>query len=119
MTTDVFHALKAIAKRLTVLLVTVVMLLSLTQTAVLAATTRAQAGSVAVPGSTKPMADEAINEKKEQRREWQTKASSLKDVQETKPNTLGETLKEKLNLDEITEGYDPERESEKRSLPTP
>jgi len=119
MTTHCFRVLKAIAKRLTVLLVAVVMLLSLTQTAVLAATARTQTDSGVAPGINAPIDDEAISEKKAQRREWQSKASSLKDAQETEPKTLGETLKEKLNLDEITEGYDPEREAEKRSLPTP
>ena len=119
MTTSAFRALKTIAKRLTVLLVTVVMLLSLTQMAALAGSSPTETKSGSTPSITEPVPGESISEKKEQRREWQNKASSLKDDKETKPGTLGGTLKEKLNLEEITEGYDPEKEAAKRSLPTP
>lgn len=119
MITRAFRALKAIAKRLTVLLVSVVMLLSLAQTAVLAATSSTETKSGGTPGITEPIPGENLSELKEQRREWQEKASSSRDVKDNKGSSLGETLKQKLNLDEITEGYDPQEEAEKRSLPTP
>lgn len=110
MTNHLFRSLKAITRRLTVLLITVVMLLSITQTVALAGSPETKPGFT--PGITEPVPGQDIDELKEQRREWQSKASSLHDSKD-EPSSLGETLKKKLNLDEITEGYDPERESEK------
>ncbi len=111
MTTYVFHSLKAITKRLVVLLVSVVMLLSVTQSAVLAASSPTE--TMGIPGITKSISVENDSETREQRREWQNKAS-----QEGKKNEP-ETLGEKLNVEEVTEGFDPEREAEKRAKPTP
>lgn len=119
MKTHALRSLKVLAKRLTALLVSVVMLLSLTQTGVLAAASPTQTESVDTPGVTEPIPGENINKLKEQRREWQGRTSSARDVEDDKGGSLGETLKTKLNLDEIIEGYDPQKEAEKRSSPTP
>lgn len=112
MTNHVFHTLKAIAKRLTILLVSVLMLLSLMPTTVLAAPSRS-VETGAAPGITEPIPDENVSEMKAQRREWQSKASSVNDAKNDESSSLGETVKEKLNLDEITEGYHPEKAAEK------
>ncbi|MBD1911666.1 MULTISPECIES: hypothetical protein [unclassified Leptolyngbya] len=113
MTTPVFQSLKAIAKRLTMLFVGVVMFLSLTQTAVLAAS-RADAEPVRVPGITEPIPGENLAEMREQRREWQSKASALHENKNDESESLGEAIKDKLNIDELEQGhYDPERELEK------
>ncbi|MBM0741286.1 hypothetical protein JOY44_06580 [Phormidium sp. CLA17] len=116
MTNHAFRALQGIIKQLTVLLVSVVILLSLTQTAVLAASAT-ELKLHGTPGITAPIPGENVSELKEQRREWQEKESSH-DVENDKGSSLGETLKKKLNLDEITEGYHPEKEAEKHSSPT-
>jgi peptidoglycan hydrolase CwlO-like protein len=110
-----FSSLKAIAKRFVVLLVSVVMLLSLTQTAVMAANNSDTKTRLGVPEAADSVLDKDNTAAKEARREWQSKASSIREDKENKPNTLGE----KLNVDELSEGYDPEREAEKRSVPTP
>jgi hypothetical protein len=112
MTTHVFHSVKRIVKRLAVLLVSVVMLLSIHQAAVLAASSQTE--TVGIPGVTKSISAENDSEAREQRREWQEKASNL-EGKANEPETLGE----KLNVEEITEGFDPQREAEKRSNPTP
>jgi hypothetical protein len=109
MTTYVWRSLKAIAKRLSLLLVFAVMLLSLSQTAVMAASSSSDTKSVGVPAVTEPIPDEQIDEMKEQRREWQSRVSSSRDVQDDDSNSLGETIKDKLNLDEITENYNPDK----------
>jgi Rieske Fe-S protein len=111
MKTHLFCSLKATVKRLTMLIVGVVMLLSLTQTAVLAASDSTATKSGTAPGISEPISGENINEMKEQRREWQSKASTSRDVKENETSSLGETLKEKLNLDEIIEGYHPEQDA--------
>lgn len=116
MTIYVLRSLKAIAKRLTVLLVSVVMFLSFTQPALADSTRaaiRAETGAAAVPGITEPIAGRDIDEMKERRREWQSRASSLHGMKDDEPASLSETSNEKLNLDELTEGYDPQREAEK------
>jgi hypothetical protein len=110
-----FNSLRTIAKRIAVLLVTVLMLLNLTQTAVMAANnpeTRIDSRTLDV---TESIEDKDYSAAKEERREWQRKASSIRDDNENTPETLGE----KLNVDELAKGYDPEREAEKRSVPTP
>ncbi|HEY9627323.1 MAG TPA: hypothetical protein V6C84_08480 [Coleofasciculaceae cyanobacterium] len=106
------HFLKVVTKQLVALLVTAILLLGLTQTAVLAGS--APTETVGIPGITKPISAENDNETREQRREWQSKASNL-EGKANEPETLGE----KLNVEEITEGFDPQREAEKRSKPTP
>jgi hypothetical protein len=117
MTTYVLRSLKVIAKRLTVLLVSVAMFLGLTQPAALADSTRAairtETGAANVPGITAPVSGQNIEEMKEQRREWQSRASAMHGMKDDESNSLGETLNEKLNLDELSEGYDPARETEK------
>lgn len=114
MTIHVFRSLKTIAKRFAVLAVTVAMLFSLGQTSVLAvSSSNFDNEPIEVPGITEPVAGKNLSEMREQRREWQSKASALHDGDKNDPKSLGEAVNEKLNLDEITEGYDPQRESEK------
>ena len=110
-----FNSLKAIARQVVVLLVTVVMLLNLTQTAAMAANNPETKTRLRTPDPTEAVQDEDYSKAKEERRQWQSKASSIRDNNENTPETLGE----KLNVDELAKGYDPEREAEKRSTPTP
>ncbi len=111
METHLFRSLQATVKRLTVLIVSVLLLFSLTKTAVLAATASPATESGIAPGIAEPVPGENISEMKEQRREWQSKASASRDVKDDESNSLGETLKEKLNLEEIVEGYHPEQDA--------
>jgi hypothetical protein len=116
MTIHVFRPLKAIAKRLTGLLLGIVMFLGLTQPAFAESTraaVQAETGRAVVPGITKPVAGQDIDEMKEKRREWQSRASAMHSMKDDDSRSLGETLNEKLNLDELSEGYDPQRETEK------
>jgi hypothetical protein len=111
-----FNSLKAVVKHITVLVVSVVMLLNLTQTAALAANnSETKTPLDQVPGITETVLDQNNSAAKEERREWQSRASSVRENEENKPTTLGE----KLNVDELAKGYHPEREAEKRSVPTP
>lgn len=60
------------------------------------------------PGITAPIPGENVSELKEQRREWQEKESSH-NAKDDQGSSLGETLVKKLNLNEIKQGYDPQR----------
>ncbi len=118
MRNHVFHAvnaLRAIAKRLTVLMVSVVMLFNLTQTAAMAAPSSDTESQLEASDVTKPMDEASYSAAKEDRRQWQRKVSAIKEEQDNAPTTL----REKLNVDELSKGYDPEREAEKRAVPTP
>ena len=110
-----FNSLRTIAKRVAVLLVTVIMLLNLTQTAAMAANNSEAKTRLGTSDPTEAVQDEDYSKAKQERREWQSKASSIRDDSKNTPDTLGE----KLNVDELAKGYDPEREAEKRSIPTP
>jgi CxxC motif-containing protein (DUF1111 family) len=110
-----FNSLKAIAKRVVLLLAGVVLLLNFTQTAVMAAHSPDAQTQQGTPGITETIRDQDNSAAKEERREWQSKASAVRDDEENKPTTLGE----KLNIDELAKGYHPEREAAKRSVPTP
>ncbi|MGP1386360.1 MAG: hypothetical protein ACTS2F_22560 [Thainema sp.] len=106
MTNQVFLSLRAIAKRFFVLLAGVAMLFSFTQPAALAASFHAVTPSIVVLGaadttSDNPLGKEAYSEKMEQRREWQSRVSGSREV--NGENADNETLRERLNLDEITE----------------
>lgn len=114
MTNYLLHSLKAIIKHFTVLLVSVVILLNLTQTAVMAAN-NPEKTRLGVPNITEPILDKNDSAMKEERREWQSKVSAVREDKKNIPDTLGE----KLNVDELEKGYDPAREAEKRSVPTP
>ncbi|MBW4618669.1 MAG: hypothetical protein KME17_04680 [Cyanosarcina radialis HA8281-LM2] len=107
MTTYVFRSLKGIAKRLTALLIMLVMLLGFTPTAAIAVSSHPETFISA--DDTKFVSDEKANEMKEQRREWQSRVSSSHDARNDKSNSSGKTPKEKLNLDEITDNHTPER----------
>ena len=102
MTGQVFYSLKAIAKRFFVLLVCVVMLFSFTQPAAFAASFRAVTQSVMVLGEIDIIPDESLSEKREQRREWQSRVSGANDI-DNKNTDDNETLRERFNIDEITE----------------
>jgi hypothetical protein len=115
MSNSVFHTFKAIVKRLAVLMVTVVMFLGLTQTAGMAANSPATKTRLGVPDIEEPIRDEDNVSAKEERREWQSRASAVREEKGNHPDTLGE----KLNVDELSKGFDPDREAEKRSVPTP
>ena len=118
------QVLRAIAKRLTVLAVSVGMLLGLAQAPVLAAS---QIGThqidTKMPLDSSQGADQMTDgipaqldsPAKEERREWQSEVSSVREDENAVPSTLSE----KLNLDELAKGFDPEREAEKRAVPTP
>lgn len=110
-----FNSLKTIAKRFLVLLVGVVMLLNLTQTAAMAANSPETKARLGASNRTETIRDQSNSAAKEERREWQSKASSIRDDEKNRPSTLGE----KLNVDELAKGYDPAREAEKRAVPTP
>lgn len=110
-----FNSLKAIAKQCAILVVTVVMLLNLMQTAAMAANNAEAKTRPETSDVTEAVQDEDYSAAKEERREWQSKASSIRDSSKNTPDTLGE----KLNIDELSKGYDPDREAEKRSVPTP
>lgn len=106
MTNQVFHSLQAITKRFFVLLFCVAMLFSFTQTAALAASFRAVTPSIVVLGaadttSDNPLGKEAYSKKMEQRREWQSRVSGSREI--NGENADNETLKERFNIDEITE----------------
>ncbi len=113
MISQVFHSLQTLIKRLTILALSVVMFLSFMQTATVAAP-RHDAEPGIAPGINQPVAGKDIDELRRQRNEWQSQASALHDRNNNdEDKSLGEVVKDKLNLDEITEGYDPERETEK------
>lgn len=116
METHLFHLLKTMVKRLTVLVVSLVLLLSFTPTMVLAAPASGSKPA-AETSATETMPSDNIDELKEQRREWQSKASASRSAQEDEPSSLGEVLKERLNLDEITEGYHPEQAADSVEQP--
>jgi hypothetical protein len=102
-----FRSLKAIAKRLTALPLVLLILLSFTQTPTLAVSSHPETFTSA--GDIEFVSDEKANEMKEQRREWQSRVSSSQDANHDKSNSLGKTVKEKLNLDEITDNDTPEK----------
>jgi hypothetical protein len=111
MLTSLWFTLKGLAHRLMVVFAVVAMGLGLLSTPVLAAsTTMTQPGEA--PGITEPVPGENLSELQEQRRDWQKQASSSNEDLQSKPESLGETIKEKLNLEEITDKYQPEKKSE-------
>lgn len=106
MTNQVFHSLRAVAKRFLVLLACVAMLFSVTQTAAFAASLRAVTPSTVVLGATNTMPDEtlsneSLSEKRAERREWQSRVSGSSEMNDDYSND--ETLRERFNIDEITE----------------
>lgn len=110
-------SLKAIAKRMMVLLVSAALFLGLTQTAALAQSVAAASNPAllalaassrfaAEANSTAPaedISDAKLDKLREQRREWQSEASSASESAEPGANSVGEAVKDKLNLNEITE----------------
>lgn len=110
-----FMSLKAIAKQVAVLVVSAVMVLNFAQPAAMAASNSDTQTRLGAPNINGSVHAEDYSAAREKRREWQSRASSVREDQENTPTTLGE----KLNVDELSEGYDPSREAEKRSVPTP
>jgi hypothetical protein len=103
MTTHGFQSLRAMVKRLAVLIISAVAFLSFTQTAAIASTFRPAPNSLVLLEIPEVIPDQELSEKQEQRREWQSKASATQNVKDDSSESLGETLNEKLNLNEITE----------------
>lgn len=111
--THISRWLKAALQGFSVLLITLVAFLGFKQTA-LAVAERYEAGtkSLSIPGITESVAGKNIEELKEERREWQNRASSSHDNKTDEPDSLGEVLNETLNFEEIKEGYHPEMGSD-------
>lgn len=109
--TYISRPLKTVVRWLNMLLISLVVILGFTQTA-LAVAERYDSKAIAVPGITEPIAGRNIDELKEERREWQNRASSSHDAQTDEPDSLSEVLNETLNLEEIKEGYHPEMDSD-------
>ncbi len=106
------HSIKSIIKRLAILLVSLVVFLSVAQTAVLAASSNLETKTIGAPGVTEPLPDEDIGEMREERREWQSKASASQSDKADKSSSLGEAVKDKLNINELVEGKDSDNKSE-------
>ncbi|MBD2105905.1 hypothetical protein [Nodosilinea sp. FACHB-13] len=116
-TRKLYISLKMIAKRLTVLFVTVVALFGFSQMTALASPTPSSLVALAASSSfaaqtesqaQKPIiSEEKLSEMREQRREWQnraaTTAAAAAETDEKSTSSAGELIKEKLNLDEITQ----------------
>ncbi|MBD2256759.1 hypothetical protein [Pseudanabaena sp. FACHB-2040] len=119
-----FFSLKATAKRLAVLLMGVIVLFGFSQTAALANSTppRTESASnvlVALAASSRfasqaelknqepTVSESRLDEMREQRREWQSEVSAAaetkSDMKKESGDSVGETIKNKLNLEEITE----------------
>lgn len=116
MTRKLYLSLKTITKRLTVLFVTLVALFGFSQTAALASPTSSSLVALAASSrfaaqaeskGLKPVIpEEKLSEMREQRREWQnkatTQAAAAADAEKQSKGSAGELIKDKLNLDEIT-----------------
>lgn len=104
---------KAIAQRLSLFLCIAVMMFSVAVAPALAVSVVSPSPTGVAPGIDAPIPGENLSQMKQQRREWQSKASALNEVEtndaeQNESDSLGETLKERLNLEEIIEGYHPE-----------
>jgi hypothetical protein len=114
-----YLSLKAIAKRL-VLLVSVIVLLGFSQTAALASSTLPETEStpnalIALAASSRFAAqaeykdaepfvsEDRLDDMKEKRREWQSKVSAAADNEKESVDSVEDIVKDKLNLNEITE----------------
>lgn len=116
-TRKLYISLETIAKRLTVLLVTVVALFGFSQTAALASPSPSSLVALAASSrfaaqaeskNLKPVIpEEKLSEMREQRREWQnqaaTTAAAAAEADKQSKSSAGELVKDKLNLDEITQ----------------
>ncbi|MGB3139093.1 MAG: hypothetical protein WBG38_10825 [Nodosilinea sp.] len=115
---SLYASLKAAAKRFVVLTISIMVLFSLSQTTALAATATNQGTGVsllalapssrlatqATPAGEEPVISEAkLDSMRENRRQWQSEASAVADTTEEAPASIGEVIKDKLNLDEIVE----------------
>jgi hypothetical protein len=110
MTIPVFSSFKRVTRQFAAFLIAVVMILGfLSMPALAASSSKVELGDA--PGINEPIPGENLTEMQEQRREWQKQASAANATQPNQTESLGEAIKEKLNLEEITEGYHPEKES--------
>jgi Holliday junction resolvasome RuvABC DNA-binding subunit len=108
MRTHILRSLKTMVCWLSVVSMSFVIILGFTQTAA-AVAERYESKAISVPGITEPVAGRNIEELKEERREWQNRASSLQEAKANdEPESLGEVLNETLNFEEIKAGYHPE-----------
>ncbi|PSR17653.1 hypothetical protein C8255_11515 [filamentous cyanobacterium CCP3] len=113
-------SLKAIAKRLSVMLVSVIVLFGFSQTAALANSTMPDLGAnssalialaassrfaaeAAFEGEEPEISESRLEEMREQRRQWQSEASAKANTEIESEGSVGEVVKDKLNLEEITE----------------
>jgi hypothetical protein len=116
-TRKLYISLKMAVKRLAVLLVAVVALFGFFQTAALASPTPGSLVALAASsrfaaqaeskGAEPVIPEEKLSEMREQRREWQnkaaTQAAAAADAEKQSKSSAGELIKDKLNLDEITQ----------------
>lgn len=115
-----YASLRAIAKRLSVLLVSVMVLFGFSQTAALANSTTPElelnssalialaassrfAAEAAFAGEEPKISESRLEEMREQRRKWQSEVSANADTEIEAKGSVGEKVKEKLNLEEIVE----------------
>ncbi|PSN14884.1 hypothetical protein C7293_09625 [filamentous cyanobacterium CCT1] len=115
-----YASLKAIAKRLSVMLVSVMVLFGFSQTAALANSTMPELGAsssalialaassrfaaeAAFEGEEPKISESRLEEMREQRRQWQSEASANANTEIESEGSVGEAVKDKLNLEEITE----------------
>jgi hypothetical protein len=116
-THKLYTSLKTIAKRLTVLFVTMVALFGFSQTAALAGPSHgslialAASSRFAAQAESKDLKlvipEEKLSEMREQRREWQNQATNnaaaAAEAKKQSKRSANESIKDKLNLDEITQ----------------
>jgi hypothetical protein len=115
-----YASLKAIAKRLSVLLVSVMVVFGFSQTAALANSTTPGlepgsnslialaassrfAAEAAFEGEEAKISESRLEKMRERRRQWQSEVSANADTENESEPSLGEAVKDKLNLEEITQ----------------
>ena len=115
-----YASLKAVAKRFSMLLVGVMVLFGFSQPAALANSAMPELGSnssalIALAASSRFAAEAAFNgeepkisesrleEMREQRRQWQSEVSANANTEDDSESSVGEAVKDKLNLEEITQ----------------
>ncbi|MBW4520148.1 MAG: hypothetical protein KME16_10675 [Scytolyngbya sp. HA4215-MV1] len=105
MTRRIFQSLRAIAKQLSIVMLSLLAVLCIYPTAAFAALENTP---IETPGLSQSAPDENLAEMQQQRREWQSQVSASR---KDEANSPGETVIEKLNLDEILPGSDRDTKS--------
>ncbi|MGB3311652.1 MAG: hypothetical protein WBA86_18030 [Nodosilinea sp.] len=115
-----YTPLKAVAKRLSVLLVSVMVVFGVFQTPALANSTTPDlaptssalialaassrfAAEAAFEGGEPTISESRLEKMRERRRQWQSEVSANADTENDTEDSIGEAIKDKLNLEEITE----------------